>query len=75
MLGLVDKVQPGVLESQRKQASMTVLGWLFDSLRSYRVGYGRTLASVVRDVVADQRLVRIASREDGQRVFCAAGPH
>ena len=33
LLGQQDQNQPGILEAQRKQAGMTVLATLFDSLR------------------------------------------
>lgn len=68
LLGLAEKVQPGVLEAQRKQAGMTILSWCFDSLRAYRKRHGRVLATFIREFIADGRLIRIVGREGMQYV-------
>jgi hypothetical protein len=67
LLGLADKVQPGVLENQRKQAGMTILAWAFDSLRQYRRQHGRILAAFIREYIADGRLIRMMS--DGNEQY------
>jgi hypothetical protein len=43
MLGLADREQPASLEYQRRQSAMTILASLFNGLRTYRKGQGRTL--------------------------------
>ena len=63
LLGLTEKVQPGVVEAQRKQAGMTILSWAFDALRHYRKTHGRVLASYIRAFIADNRLIRVANTE------------
>jgi hypothetical protein len=65
LLGLADKVQPGVLEASRKQAGMTTLAWAFDSMKAYRKNYGRVLMEHIQNYLADGRLVRIVG-EEGQ---------
>lgn len=62
LLGLAEKVQPGVLEAQRKQAGMTILAWCFDSLRAYRKRHGRVLATFIREFIADGRLIRMVGK-------------
>lgn len=66
LLGLADKVQPGVLEAQRKQAGMTLLAWAFDSMRNYRKQHGRILAEFIRRYISDGRLIRVAGEEAQQ---------
>ena len=68
LLGMTDKVQPGVLEAQRKQAGMTMLAWAFDSMRAYRKRHGRILATFIREYIADNRLIRIAGEAGEQFV-------
>lgn len=64
VLGMRDANQPGVLEAHRKQAAMTILATLFDSLRRYRRLIGRTRLSYIQRYLADGRMVRIAG-DDG----------
>ena len=68
LLGLAEKVQPGVLEAQRKQAGMTMLAWAFDALRAYRKAHGRVLAQFISEFIADGRLIRIAGKEGEQYI-------
>jgi hypothetical protein len=66
LLGLRDANQPGVLEAQRKQAAMTILATLFDSLRRFRKNVGRVRLYFIQTFLADDRLIRIAG-EDGMQ--------
>lgn len=59
LLGLAEKVQPGVLEAQRKQAGMTILAWAFDAMRHYRKRHGKVLAEYISKYLTDGRLIRI----------------
>jgi len=64
LLGITEKVQPGVVEAQRRQAGVTILAWAFDALRMYRKNHGRLLAEFIREYISDGRLARIVG-EDG----------
>ena len=71
LLGLRDANQPGVLEAQRKQAGMTILATLFDSMRYFRkqVGIGRLY--LIQEFFADGRLVRLNGPDGAQYVQLA----
>jgi hypothetical protein len=68
LLGMRDANQPGILEAQRKQAAMTILATMFDSLRRYRKNVGRVRLHFIQDYLADGRLIRI-SGEDGMKLI------
>lgn len=68
LLGLRDANQPGILEAQRKQAAMTILATLFDSLRRFRKNVGRVRLHLIQNHLADGRLIRIAG-EDGMQAI------
>jgi hypothetical protein len=68
LIGLRDVNQPGILEVQRKQAAMTILATLFDSLRRFRKQVGRIRLYLIQNFLADGRLIRIAGR-DGAKVI------
>jgi hypothetical protein len=59
LLGLRDANQPGILEAQRKQAAMTVLASLFNSLRRFRKNIGRIRLHLIQEHMSDGRLIRI----------------
>lgn len=59
LLGMRDANQPGILEAQRKQAAMTILATLFDSLRRYRKQVGRVRLFFIQNYLADGRWIRI----------------
>ena len=63
LLGMRDANQPGILEHQRKQAGMTILATMFDSLRRYRRQVGRVRLHFIQDYLADGRLIRITDDE------------
>lgn len=64
LLGLVAREQAGVLEYQRKQASMTTLSWAFIAMKQYRKRHGRVLAYFISKYISDGRLIRVSGRED-----------
>lgn len=59
LLGLADRQQAGIVESQRKQSAMAMLAWAFDAMRLYYRESGRTMLDLVREFMADGRLIRI----------------
>jgi len=59
LLGMRDVNQPGVLEAHRKQAAMTILATLFDSLTAFRIEVGRTRLYFIQNYLSDGRLIRI----------------
>lgn len=68
LLGMVEKDQPGVVEHMRKQAGMTVLAGLFNSLRRYRKEQGRLMLYFITNFLSDGRLIRIGGAEQAQYV-------
>jgi hypothetical protein len=62
MMGLRDVNQPGVLEAQRKQAAMTILATLFDSLTGMRMEVARTRLCFIQNYLADGRLIRVLGK-------------
>ena len=63
VMGMANKVQPGILEEHRKQAAMTLLQWAFDSMRQYYHSSGRIAAEYVKKYIADGRLIRLAGEQ------------
>lgn len=60
LMGMAERQQAGVLEYQRRQASMTTLATYFDSLRFYRKQQGEVILSFLVNFIAPTgRLVRI----------------
>jgi len=68
LLGMVEKDQPGVVEQMRKQAGMTVLASLFNSLRRYRKEQGRLMLWFIVNFLSDGRLIKIGGPEDARYV-------
>lgn len=64
LLGMRDANQPGILEHQRKQAAMTILATMFDSLRRFRKNVGRVRLHYIQNYLADGRLIRITQQDD-----------
>ena len=63
LLGQQDQNQSGILEHMRKQAGMTVLATLFDSLRRYRKLVGRVRLYFIQTRMSDGRLIRVVGEE------------
>lgn len=63
LLGQQDQNQPGILEQYRKQAGMTVLATMFDSLRRFRKLTGHLRLYFIQNFLADGRLVRVVGPE------------
>jgi hypothetical protein len=68
LLGLRDANQPGILEAQRKQAAMTVLASVFNSLRRFRKNIGHIRLHFIQNHLSDGRLIRIKG-ENGAEVI------
>lgn len=68
LLGMRDANQPGVLEAQRKQAAMTILATMFDSLRRFRKNVGRVRLVFIQTYLADGRMIRVAGQDGMQAV-------
>jgi hypothetical protein len=68
MLGMADRNQAGVLEYQRREAGLTILGSLFDSLRRYRKVQGRVLLYFITEYISDDRLVRVTGKAGAEYV-------
>lgn len=58
-LGMREANQAGVLEYQRRQAGVTILAPLFDSLRLHRIREGRLTLRLMQKYLSDDRLIRI----------------
>lgn len=62
LLGQQDQEQPGILEHMRKQAAMTVLAVLFDSLRGFLKIVGRKRLFYLQNRMSDGRLIRVVGK-------------
>lgn len=67
-LGLADRAQAGVLESQRKQAAISTLAEFFAALSLYRRVQGKCMMTMIVRYLADGRLIRIVGKENAQYV-------
>lgn len=68
LLGLTDRDQAGILEAQRKQAAMTILATLFDSLTMWEQERGRTKLYFLQTIVPDGVFLRIQGEEGYQAI-------
>jgi hypothetical protein len=68
LLGMKDANQPGIVEAQRKQAGMTVLATVFDSLRRFRKLGGRIRLHIIQNYLSDGRLIRIVGAEGAKAI-------
>jgi len=71
LLGQQDQNQPGIIEAMRKQAGMTVLATLFDSLRRFRKNVGRSRLYFIQNFLSDGRLIRVVQPDNVQAVALA----
>jgi hypothetical protein len=68
LLGQKDMNQPGVLEAMRKQAGMTVLATIFDSLRRMRKLVGRIRLYYIQNFLSDGRIIRIMGADGAKSI-------
>lgn len=68
MMGMRDIQGSGVAEYQRREAAMTVLAPLFDSLRAYRVKHGEVVLEYIQNFFSDGRIIRITGEEGRKNV-------
>lgn len=68
LLGQAEKDQPGIIERMRKQAGMTVLATMFDSLRGFMKLVGRKRLYFLQTRVPDGTLIRVVGDEYTQVV-------
>jgi hypothetical protein len=68
LLGMKDANQPGIVEAQRKQAGMTVLATVFDSLRRFRKLGGRIRLHIIQNYLSDGRLIRIVGPDGAKAI-------
>ena len=59
LLGMADRSQAGVLESQRKKSALTILATFFDALSQYRRTNGRTLVYFMKEYYPASRIERV----------------
>ncbi len=58
----------GVLENARRSAGLSMLSYLFEALRRYRIAQGRCLMKMIRQYIPQGRLVKIVRPEGEQFV-------
>jgi hypothetical protein len=63
LLGQQDQNQPGIVEHMRKQAGMTVLATMFDSLRGFLKIVGRKRLFYIQNRIPEGTLIRVAGQE------------
>lgn len=67
LLGMANREQAGVVESQRSRQALTVLAPLFSNLRRYRKNQGKMSLYFIREYIPEGRLIRVVG-EDGAKV-------
>lgn len=67
-LGLADRAQAGILESQRKQAAITTLAEFFSSLSLYRRNQGRCMMNIILKYLSDGRMIRIVGQANAKYI-------
>lgn len=66
LLGMTDRDQPGIIEESRKQAGLTLLAPLFDSLKRHLRERGRVIMDLIIKHMNDGRMIRIS--KEGQQM-------
>ncbi len=59
MLGIADRDQAGIVEESRKRAGITIVAMFFDAQRLYYKLNGKILMELIREYIADGRLMRL----------------
>ena len=67
MLGQRSAIQAASLEGQRKEAGLTILAPVFDSLKTYRIEHGGVMLQYIQRYLADGRLIKIIG--EGNKKF------
>jgi hypothetical protein len=68
LLGMANREQAGVVESQRSRQALTVLAPLFSNLRRYRKNQGKMSLYFIREYIPEGRMIRIVGEEGAQVV-------
>ena len=66
LLGMANREQAGVVESQRSRQALMVLSPLFSNLRRYRKNQGKMMLYFLREYIPEGRLIRVVG-EDGAK--------
>ena len=74
MLGLAERDQPGILESQRKQQAFGILAAFFDGKRRYHRMQGRLLLKMMSLYLPADKLVRVTGTPNPQDPNAPDGP-
>lgn len=67
-IGTREVNQPGVLENQRRQSSLNLLAYIFNSLKKYRKRQATLVLHLLQNCLSDGRMVRIIGEENQQYV-------
>jgi hypothetical protein len=66
LLGQQETDQAASLEYQRRQAGLTILAPLFDSLKAYRREQGELILWYIQNDLSDGRLIRVLGKDNAQ---------
>jgi hypothetical protein len=68
LMGLSERMQPGIVEAQRKQSAMSIIAWAFDAMRRYYRSVGKQMARYVIDYMPENTLVLVSGEAGRQYV-------
>lgn len=68
ILGLANREQAGILESQRKQAALAIISWAFDAMKRYHKRAGKLMLDMSRLYLPENRLIRIDTKGGQQYI-------